>query len=467
MAGRRNFELVSNECDTEGKVILSEEKIMEVLESHDSIKKWAYIMHDKDSYTVEEEKKNPEHKAGSPKKRHWHVVIYAPNQIKVEKLAEWFGVPANMIDIPRGQNAFLDKVQYLTHESEREQRKGKYRYPDEAVQANFDWRGELDQREANRLKYGRDLSPRDRMRYEVTYLGKTLRQCRNEDKLLYMDDMEKLKRCRMEYISNQEPPLARYNFYVCGRGGIGKGLLCRALARSLCPQYDNDEDIYFCVGARGAAFEGYDGQPVIIWDDRRAYDLLMELNGRDNVYNIFDTFPIKHRQNIKYGSINLCNTINIVNSVEPYIDFLDGLSGEYIDRDGNRRLSEEGKKGQSYRRFPAIIPIEEESFSLLINRGYAENTDNYLEYMEYARIRGNMQRIAEACGGNKKLRHDLEAKTVKPIVDKYNTMMEQVARSDVDEETVRKTLSDYGKIIKDKETVPDGFNATDEKTPFD
>ena len=64
------------------------------------------------------------------------------------------------------------------------------------------------------------------------------------------------------------------------------------------PQYENDEDIFFIVGSNGSALEGYDGQPVIIWDDKRAIDLLNVLGDRGNVFNVFDVHPVRQRQNI-------------------------------------------------------------------------------------------------------------------------------------------------------------------------
>lgn len=468
MAGHRIFEIQTDEKNSKtGEYILTEDKIVDVLHRYRGIKLWAYVMHDKDKYTAADKKKYPDCKIGSLKNRHWHILITIPNQAPVERVAEWFGVPVNAIDIPSGRNAFFDKLKYLTHEEEKEQKKGQYRYPDEEIHANFDWRKKLDEQKTDFMKYGGNLTPKDKLRYDVMYFGKTLRECRDKNKLLYMDDTDRLKKCRLEYICNQEPPAVRYNIYVSGRGGIGKGLLCRALARNLCPQYSNDEDIYFVLGAKGVAFDGYDGQPIIIWDDRRALELLVEMNGRGNVFNIFDTFPTKKRQNIKYGNVNLCNKINIVNGIDPYIDFLDGLADEYIDKSGNRRKGEDGEKGQSYRRFPMIITIEEEYITVLLNRGYMEKTKNYLEYRKVAQIRGNMQRIAEACAGNTKLRYELEAQVVRQIAEICNKTMAQFTKTDVNEEEVRKKLADYGKLIKEEDNIPDGFVPIVGRTPFD
>ena len=429
-----------------GEPLLSEEKILETV-GRKGVKSYAYILHDKDVYSLADEEADETHVQGQVKPPHWHIVLQCGYAIEIGVVAKWLGIAENFVDVPKGMGAgkFLDCVEYLTHENAKQQQLGKHRYTDEEVHSNFDFREKLDKRNMNKAMYGKDLDEKDQMRYDVLYGGKTLRQCMAQDRLAYMDDMEKLKKLRLEYIGMQRPPATRINYYVTGRGGVGKGLICRAIARSLFPQYEDDEDIFFEVGAKGAAFEGYDGQPVIIWNDRRAIDLLQELNGRGNVFNVFDTHPTKQKQNIKFGSVNLCNIVNIVNSVQSYTEFLDGLAGEYKDRDGN--LQEVEDKGQSYRRFPFMIVLHEEDFDLMLNKGFVENTKNFQEYMEYNHIRGNMQRIAERCGANERLAKELQIQVVKPITDKHNEVMEKIQHltEDDDEEAIRREFADYGK----------------------
>jgi hypothetical protein len=85
------------------------------------------------------------------------------------------------------------------------------------------------------------------------------------------------------------------------------------------------------------------------------------LNGRENVFNVFDPHPADIQQNIKYGSVRLNNEINIVNGIETWSEFLDGLAGDYNKR-GNRQKAED--KGQSYRRFPFFLVLHEEDYEL-------------------------------------------------------------------------------------------------------
>lgn len=471
MPKARVFNIMQYERHPETGVELLNEDTIKIALAHRTIKQWAYVMHDKDVYSEADEADDPNHIAGQPKPRHWHIVLNCSQQVEIGTIAKWFGIAENFVDIPKGAGAgkFLDCVEYLTHESARQQVLGKHRYADDEIKANegFNWREKLDKRNENREIYGKDLDEKDQMRYDVLYGGKTLRQCMKQDPLLYMEDFEKLQKLRLQYISMQRPPKTRLNYYICGKGGVGKGLMSRAIARTFYPQYEDDEDIFFEVGAKGAAFEGYDGQPVIIWNDRRAFDLLQELNGRGNVFNVFDTHPTKQKQNIKFSSINLCNTVNIVNSVQDYIEFLEGLAGGYTDKNGEEHEAED--KGQSYRRFPFIIPLHTEDFDLLLNRGFVEETGNYEEYIEHKNLVGNMQRIHSICGSNEQLARELEAKTVRTITDKHNEVKEKFDHETQDEDAIRAMFADYGKPRQQpvQSTIADFIPVpTDDDLPF-
>ena len=451
MPNSRTFNIMQYAKHPEPGEELINEDIIRVALAHKSIVKWAYIAHDADVYSLKDEADDStgKRKAGDKKPLHYHIVLKTSYAIDVSVIAGWFHIPENFVDIPKGRGAFLDCIKYLTHEDDKQQKAGKRLYADELVKANFEWRHDLEVREMQKLKYGRDVSTKDRIRYEVAFNGMTLKQAEAEDKFNYMDDMEKLRKLRADYISKQEPPTTRINYYVQGRGGVGKGLICRAIARSLYPQYEDDYDIFFEVGAKGAAFEGYDGQPVIIWNDRRAIDLLQELNGRGNVFNVFDTHPTKQKQNVKYGSVNLCNTVNIVNSVQDYADFLDGLAGEYTDKDGNTIEVED--KGQSYRRFPLMIVLHESDFDLLINKGFRDNTRAFTEYYEYKHIQGNMQRIAVRCGANRDLAKTIQSKAVQPITDKHKELVDSLEHSTEDEDAILAEFADVGTIVQQGE----------------
>lgn len=420
-----------------GEVLLTEDKIKDAV-AHRTIKRWAYVCHDADVYSALDEEHDPRHVKGEKKPRHWHIVIeMGSNQVEIGVIAKWLGIPDNFVNVAKGQGAFLDCVQYLTHEDDKQQGLGKRLYADECVVANFDFRGELEARAMRKLRYGKDLTEKERLRNEVLFHGMTLRDVIEKYPLAYQEDYRQLEQCRLRYIERiAEMPKLRVNYYIEGRGGIGKGLISKAIARALVDKSGTmgDDDIYFEVGADKASFEGYDGQPVIIWNDCRSLTLLQKLGGRENVFNVFDPFPPNVRQNVKFGSVRLNNTINIVNSVQPYKEFLDGLAG---DED----------KGQSYRRFPFFLVLHEEDYDLGMNKGVFEGTREYEQYMMYQGIRGNMQRIAERTGNNGTLYNMLTGKALKPVSEKYEQLSDKLQHTQVgtDDEIIAE-FSDVGMI---------------------
>jgi len=427
-----------------GESLLTEETIKKAL-SHKTINRYAWIAHDSDVYSEADEMNDPEHIQGVKKPLHYHIVIEMIPLTEIHTIAKWFCIPDNFVNFAKGAGAFLDCVEYLTHEDDRQQDFGKVLYPDEKVNANFDFRIELSKRAERKAKYGKDLSEKDRQRYDVLYNGKTLSQCIKDDKLLYMNDLAYLRTCRNDYLNRQKPPSTRINYYIYGNGGTGKGLISRAIARNLYPELTDDNDIFFEVGAKGSTFESYDGQPVIIWNDRRSLDLLIELNGRGNVFNVFDTHPTAQKQNVKFSFVTLCNAVNIVNSVESYDTFLDGLAGEYTGKDGFQHSVED--KTQSYRRFPVIIHLDKYNFVVRANRGMLYNTDSYLDYIEYSPIFGNMQSIAEICSPDITLTRKIEKQTVKFIIELHNKFLNSLESQKLKEDEIMRTFSAYGKFI--------------------
>ena len=357
-----------------------ESNILKAIHTHKTIKRWSYVRHDHDLDD------------GKPDFPHWHCYIDLSPARTVEDVAKWFGVPEHRVKVKNGKNPYLDCTQYYTHEREPQ----KSLYPDSCIKSSHDWRKLLAEREEERKKYGTDgLSFRDKQRIDVLRYGKTLRQCKEEDILAYIKDMSTLQKCRAEYLWTQPAPKSRVNFYVCGGGGIGKGQNSRALARALFPELKSDEEIFFEIGGDGVSFEGYDGQPVIIWNDFRSSELLWTLGSRSAVFNVFDTIPTNLRQNVKYSSVKLLNCVNIVNSVEPYSSFCDGLAGEYKGKDGTQYKAETDQKQQAYRRFPFGFEVLPDRLLFTYNVGYVEHNYYLLLDLESKEIHGNAKFINE------------------------------------------------------------------------
>lgn len=450
----RIFNIMQYEKHPEtGKYLMTEEKIKDAL-LHRTIERWAYIYHDKDVYTELDEERDSRHKRGENKPAHWHIVVEMDShQVDVSVIARWFGIPENFVNVVKGAGKFLDCVEYLTHENEKQQELGKYRYDDTEIKANFDFRTCLTKRLENRMRYGRyrigkSLNEKDVIRQEVLLRGMKLSEVLEKHPDIYMDDYKRLEEYRLRYLSFiAKISKARINYYVEGSGGIGKGLISKAIARAIVDREGKmrDEDIFFEVGADKVTFEGYDGQPVIIWNDCRANTLLQKLGGRENVFNVFDPFSQNIVQHVKYGAIRLHNTVNIVNGIQSYSEFLDGLVGEYR-RDGMIHRAED--KSQSYRRFPFFLVLHEEDYDLGMNKGVFDGTREYEQYYMYNSLRGNMRRIAEKCGNNAVLYNMVTRQVVSPVVEKHNELDEILCKKQhgTDEEILEE-FKDVGKPI--------------------
>lgn len=454
------LEIVTNLINEKtGEEYIDLDSMKKILDTRKSIKKYAWIIHDKDVYVAEDianaeasgKKEIPE--LGSPKAAHVHCVMYLNPAQTISTIAKWFNVKPQQIQLARYDSGedFLAKVEYITHEAEKQQALGKHLYSDKDVHSNFDFRKELSERKENKEKYG-TATPGKKLknRIDVLSYGKSLREIADEDIIAYNDDMDKLKKNRIEYLNLFCPmPKVRLNFYIEGCGGVGKGLASRALARALVDKDGNmtDEAIFFEVGADNVTFEGYDGQPVIIWNDCRCDTLFFKLGGRENVFNAFDPFPPNIKQNIKYGSVKLVNSINIVNSVQSWSVFLDGLAGEYLNKKtGKMEVSED--KGQSYRRFPFVISLHENNYDLFVNKGVSDGTRDYMNWFVHTGILGNFQRVSERCGNDDSIRNKINNKILKIVTDNYNTLYNNLYKeSSETEEEILNYFSDYGTTV--------------------
>lgn len=439
---------------TEEDLYFNEAVIKKALE-HRIIKKYAYIKHDKDVYSEADEKadrsrlkneyndltkeqkeqisemsyieQNLIKRQGQTKPVHWHILLKCDNNIELDDIARYFNIPSNYVDLPkgRGNNAFYDCLEYLTHESPAQQALGKHLYADDEVKANFNWREELNnylsRKALNKGKYTDDVSFCE---HEVAYNGMTLKTVREkyEDVWLKRNEINILRKLRGSYLEAQPAPTNRINFYICGEGGTGKGLLSVAIARTLYPDLD-DDDCFFNVGAKNVTFEDYDGQPVIIWDDFRAVDFIGTSNNRGHAFRLLEPNPKKSKENVKNSKTQLLNQVNIINSVQPFEEFLEGLAGSYVDRFGCEHEAEDKK--QSYRRFPIIIPIHENDFTFLINNAYLLNNSDWDQYTAFMQFHINLKKMAEKMNYDKELHAKADRQLLEPVREKMQNLIKK------------------------------------------
>lgn len=91
------------------------ENHVEVLSRISKSYDYAGITHDRDTWTEEDEKKNPEHKAGSLKKEHIHIVLRTPNATWNTAICKEIGLEEKFCE----QVKNIDRaLQYLLHYNE-------------------------------------------------------------------------------------------------------------------------------------------------------------------------------------------------------------------------------------------------------------------------------------------------------------------------------------------------------------
>lgn len=378
---------------------ISQDYIKSLLNSENNNKnldKWAFILHDKDTYTEQDENKNPKHKNGNIRPAQWHIALHYKNQKSIKPIAKLFNIQLEDIYTPTDKNGtsvytdIIDKK--LIGDT----------YDKKNLVTNFNYNIKLCNNRTNSNKTNNKLTY-EQLCKKITYDGLKMSYVRDNYKTLYIEHENKFKKLRADYLCNCKPPSIRTNIYITGKSGTGKGVLSEAIARILFPNF-KDDDIYFYVGDDKVPFDGYDGQPVIIWDDNRHYELIKMLGSKSKFLKVFDINPKSIRFNIKYGHIKLINEFNIVNSVESSDEFLNNIL-------------EDEESEQAWRRFSIIFDLNYNSFNVKVSKHNLEKYDNPKEFENLTAkpINYSFRRIREKYAQNESVAISYENNLLKSI----------------------------------------------------
>lgn len=192
------------------------EEIVKVLDNQKPFKDYAYILHDKDTYNEADETKNPDHKAGTPKKTHYHIAIRLEYGTDTKYIANWLGIKENFINKVKGK--WVDMLKYLTHENA----PTKYQYTEDEVTSNYNWKVE-----------------------KTKAINKSI-----DNAFKYRTDIIKGAKRNMECV------------YITGKSGTGKS----TYAKMMCE--DKGYSVFVSSGSNNV-LDGYAGQDCIILDDLR------------------------------------------------------------------------------------------------------------------------------------------------------------------------------------------------------
>lgn len=333
-------------CEIEQQArFLSEEQIIEAITGRRSIKYYAYILHDKDEYTEVDEQKNPEHKSGTLKEPHWHVVLvfFDGQQQQLKYIAAWFKQPTNRVEKIKSRRV-EDAFAYLIHQNA----PTKHQYDAEEVKANFDYVAFiaqnamfLDRRDELVAQIASGKITRSNMTKHITTIEWVQYKRAIEDAFEYYDKANFTLDRNLEVI------------YINGKTGLGKTSLGKNIAK---------QRGFSCfVSSIGTdMFDGYSNEEVVIFDDIR-----------ENCGLTFDQFlktldnHTNSRGKSRYRNKNLtfCKMI-IIATILPMDELLRRLD-PYENEDWK----------QFRRRCKLYIEMEEE---YLVAREYDFETDKYI-----------------------------------------------------------------------------------------
>lgn len=357
-------------------------------------------------------------RAGAPKPAHVHIYMdFGRTTKSLSDICEMLSsetdnaiVSENMIQFVAGKHLhkrIIGALAYLTHSTMTAQEDGKFLYNASDVKMfRFAPKNKSDYNQkildvGVLTTYHEFLEVYETLKKELEFEGRNYiseilngtllpHEVANIDPDYYFasSNQRKLEQARKYYVNEVIPaPSLRFNFYigpakdVADRGRIGKSLTGKAFALSQCAtlnptlydrlykQSNSDSELFellqrnkmiFMIGGQGVSFDGYDGEPIVMFDDCRAENLLKIFGTRDALLTFFDPPYTRQALNVKFGNIVLKNMITIINGYAPYDEFIKGLSTTAVKRDmgdGVRTYHEYESTSQIRGRIPFIWHI--------------------------------------------------------------------------------------------------------------
>ena len=95
---RIRYSICEIENQTEYFTLEMLEEGIKHLKDDEKLDKYCYLLHDKDTYTEEDEEKNPEHKSGTLRKSHLHLFLRFTSALDASKIAKYFNQTENRIE---------------------------------------------------------------------------------------------------------------------------------------------------------------------------------------------------------------------------------------------------------------------------------------------------------------------------------------------------------------------------------
>lgn len=285
----RACELVTRLDDDEGKSIINVPGILTIIESKKNcIRNYALIIHDKDSYSVEDESRDPKHKAGTLKPAHIHLLLrFKTNQPqRIHSVATWFKLSDSFVSKIFGR--WHDAVLYLTHQNAPR----KYQYSIDEVISNFDI-----EEVVNKAKERYDLEGILEKILDGSIREYNKASIINHQMLIYHTrEINEAFKVRAEYLQETRQWRNTEVIFITGPSGCGKTTFAKKIAT------ERKMDYYVSSGSNDV-MDGYAQQPCLILDDIRPSCL-----GLSDLLKLLDNHTaslVKSRYKNKYLNCDL------------------------------------------------------------------------------------------------------------------------------------------------------------------
>lgn len=294
--------------EIESRIEYFTEPIGDILRRYKTIKKYAYILHDKDADT-------------SP---HYHIYVnFGKSGVDSKIVAQWFGVQESQVERIKGRST--DMLLYLTHGQESQ--KHKYQYSPSEVIANFDFEAEIEKSKI--LGDFKKYSYAEQLKYIDTLPIA-------EKKTAY-NTLEKLWKIHCQLLSLQ-PDRDIDVMFICGKSGTGKTTYAK--------RYAEGRGFDCCISSSSNdPWQDYLGQKCMILDD-----------ARDTTFDKFEDF-LKIIDNhtsssiqARYGNKVFSGELIIITSSVPLSYWY-----RYCNREDLKQL---------YRRFSAYVELTHDEIAV-------------------------------------------------------------------------------------------------------
>lgn len=252
----RQCEIVSNLKDADGNVLFDMSKLDSIFEQKRCILLYSYIIHDKDTYTKEDEKRNPEHKEGMLKPAHIHLLLKFDSPQHFDNIGKWFGVSANFVSKLIG--GWESAVVYQVHRNAPD----KYQYSIDEVTANFNVQAVIDK--SNQKQYLEKILE-DILDGTIREYNKT----KEIDQLTLVHHAKEINeafKIRSEHLQATWKERNTECIFITGKSGVGKTTLAKKIATEKGMEY-------FISSGSNDIMDGYCQEPCIVLDELRPSSL--------------------------------------------------------------------------------------------------------------------------------------------------------------------------------------------------